>query len=323
VLAAVVIVAPLVLALVRPANDFFLVRNLSPAWIPICIALAAACAAPRARDLGTAAAMVLLLMFALATIEIDRNPVFQKADWRGVARALGSSTEPRAILVPGGQQAIPLKIFVHGVKWTQPPLHRPVLVDQVDVVGSLARGPLRGPGKHKGQELPAAAPIGAVLLGHKWVRNFDVARYELVHPWRLDTMQISARAGRFFRHRAPVQLLVLVAGGVPRRGPAPGAAARRVLAHPRGVRRRGIARHRGARQRRARSGRAGSGRARSGRARRRGAPRARARARRGQTVATDDKLTLQTVTSERCLMEVEPPAAVLRSYPCLRAQSPF
>jgi mannosyltransferase len=220
-LAAVVILAPLLLGLARPADDFFLVRNLSPAWIPLALALAAACAAPRARDLGTAVAMLLLVMFAIATIEIDRNPVFQKADWRGVARALGPSSEPRAIIVSGGQEAIPLKIMVHGVKWTQPPLDQRVTVDQVDVVGSLARATLRGPGHHKGRSIPIKRPIGAVLIGHEWVRNFDVNRYELIHPWRLDTMQISRYAGRFFLRHAPKELLVLVAGGVPRAGPPP------------------------------------------------------------------------------------------------------
>jgi uncharacterized membrane protein len=216
-LAAVVILAPLVLGVISPADDFFLVRNLSPAWIPLCVVLAAACAAPRARELGTAVAMVVLIMFTLATIEIARNPVFQRADWRGVARALGRSTEPRVILAAGGQEAFPLKIFVHGVKWTQPPLRTPVVVDQVDVVGSIARQPLRD--HQRGRAIPIKAPPDAILIGHEWVRNFDVARYELIHPWRFDTMQISARAGHFFPHRAPTQLLVLVAGGVPRQVP--------------------------------------------------------------------------------------------------------
>lgn len=221
-LAAMVIVLPLILALVRPADDFFLVRNLSAAWIPISVALAAACAVPRARDIGVAVATVLAILFVVATLEIDGNPVFQRANWRGVAHALGATTEPRAILVVGGAEALPLKIFVPGVHWNQPQMTQPVLIDEIDVVGSIAHTMLRGPAHDKARALPGRAPAGAILLGHRWVRNFNVARYELIRPWRMNALQISARAGRFFRHhRAPKQLLVLVGTGTPRPGLAP------------------------------------------------------------------------------------------------------
>jgi hypothetical protein len=222
VMAAAVIVLPLLLGLVRAADDFFLVRNLSAAWIPLCVALAAACAVPRARDVGVAVATVLVLMFTLATIEIASNPVFQRADWKDVARALGRVAEPRAILAVGGAEALPLKIFVPGVHWSQPAMTQPLLIDEIDVVGSIARTTLRGPEHRKGRALPGQAPAGAILLGHRWVRNFNVARYELIRPWLMNTKQISARAGRFFHHRrAPKQLLVLVGTGTPIPGLAP------------------------------------------------------------------------------------------------------
>jgi hypothetical protein len=220
--AATVIVVPLLIGLARAADDFFLVRNLSPAWIPLSVALAAACAAPRARDIGVAVATLLAVMFAIATFEIAQNPVFQRADWSGVGHALGTTSEPRAILVVGGQEALPLKIFVPHVRWNQPQFTQPVTVDEIDVVGSIAHTKLRGLEHRIGRALPVKAPAGAMLLGHRWVRNFDIARYELLQPWRMDTLQISARAGRFFRHnRAPAQMLVLVAGGTPRPGVAP------------------------------------------------------------------------------------------------------
>jgi uncharacterized membrane protein len=218
IIALIVIAAPLVLGLIRARDDVFLARNVSPAWIPIAVAVAAACAAPRARDLGTVVATVLVVMFAIAAIEIASSPVFQRADWRGVARAIGPSSEPRAILVTGGAEGDALKVFVHGVAWNQPPSTQPVTVDEIVVVGSVAHVTLRGPLHHKGRALPVRVAAGAVLLGGKWVRNFYVARYELLRPWHFDTAQLSARAGRFFRHHAPKQLLVLVAGGVPLAG---------------------------------------------------------------------------------------------------------
>ena len=237
-LAAVVILVPLVLGLIRGADDFFVVRNLSPAWIPLAVVLGAACAVPRARDLGIAFATVLVVIFAIATIEIATSPVFQKADWRGVARALGPTTEPRAILIAGGAEANALKILVPGVSWNQPTATQRVLVDQVDIVGSISHAPLRGPGHHKGRALPRRFVNGADLLGGHWVRNFYVARFELVHPWRFDGLQMSARAGRFFRHRAPKQLLILIARGVPRSGSVR-------IVHPPGVHRRHGGAHHG------------------------------------------------------------------------------
>jgi len=206
---AAVIVVPLALALVRPADDFFLVRNLSPALIPILVALAAACSAPRARDFGIIAATALLVMFVVATNEINTDTAFQRADWRGVAHVLGPSSEPRAILIAGGKAAIPLKIMLPGVSWKQPPDTRRLVFDQVAVVGSIAWARIRGPGHRKGRALPIEDPTGAFYLGHRLVRNFHVAGYELLHPWRLDTRQVAARAGRFFSH-APASLLVLV-----------------------------------------------------------------------------------------------------------------
>jgi len=206
---AAVIIGPLLLALLRPADDFFLVRNLSPAWIPISVALAAASAAPRARNVGMVAATVLLVIFVIATVEINADPAFQRADWRGVAHALGPAFEPRVILIAGGKSAIPLKIMLRGVNWVQPPDTRPVVFDQVAVVGSKAWAKIRGPGHHKGRALPLYQASGAVFLGRTWVRNFDVADFALLHPWRLDTLQVAHRAGRFFRH-TPANLLVLV-----------------------------------------------------------------------------------------------------------------
>ena len=307
-IAAFIIVAPLLVGLARPADDVFIVRNLSPAWIPIAVALAAACAAPRAKDIGTAAATVLVIVFAIATIEIDRNPVFQRADWRGVAHALGASTEPRAILVVGGAEGDALKIMVPGVKWNQPPRTQRVLVDQVDVVGSIAWVPIRGPGHHKARGLPVNAPLGAVLIGRERVRNFRIARYELVHPWRLDARQISARAGRFFYLRAPTQVLVLFAGGIPRSGPAPVVAppvipTRRPHAHRTRVHHarvhRGRAHHRRAHHRRVRRHRLHSRRA-------------------GGALAPFGSSPPESVISKKC--SAPEPIVVLRSYPCLSAR---
>ena len=218
--AACVLIVPLVVGVIWPAYDFFLAKNLAPAWIPLFVVLAAACAAPRTRDWGTVAAAVLVTIFVVAEIQIQTNPVFQKADWKDVAHAIGASTQPRAILVEGGQAAIPLKVFLPGVSWVQPPAGQRVVVDQVAIVGTVTRVFLRGAGAHAGRAaLPILDPSGGVVFVRRtWIHNFDVAQYQLPHPWRFTLDQLSARAGRFF-HRVPKQLLILV------QRPTPGAVA--------------------------------------------------------------------------------------------------
>jgi mannosyltransferase len=214
-----VFIAPLALGLL--GQDYFLSRNVIPAFIPLATVIAAACAAPRARIFGTALAVLLLTMFSVAAIVVQTHPYLQRPQWRNVARVLGPAPVPRAILVADGTTADPLKIYLPNVTWVQPHA-RSVLIGEIDVVGAtkrlaLAAEPgnvsqaLAEPQRHsRGSALPrSVAPPGSRLLVRERIDNWIVARFVLAHPTRLSIRQLDRRAPRFFRH-APEALLVFV-----------------------------------------------------------------------------------------------------------------
>src|SRR5581483_3453110 len=134
--ALAVIVVPLVLGLAGP--DYFLARNLIPAWIPLAVVLAAACVVPRARIAGIGLATLSIAGFAFATFHIQDTAYLQRPQWREVASAIGDAPVPRAILAAGGATANPLKIYLPHVNWVQPH-KRFVQIDEVIVVGTRGR----------------------------------------------------------------------------------------------------------------------------------------------------------------------------------------
>jgi mannosyltransferase len=214
-----VIIAPLALGLL--GQDYFLSRNVIPAFIPLATVVAAACAAPRARIVGTALAVVLLTMFSVAAIIVQTHPYLQRPAWRNVARSLGPASVPRAILAADGTTADPLKIYLPDVAWVQPHA-RKVWISEVDVVGATKRlalvtgrakvdAALAEPQRHpKGSALPrSVSPPGARLLIRERVDNWVVARFALSHPELVSINQLDRSAHRFFR-RTPEALLVFV-----------------------------------------------------------------------------------------------------------------
>jgi len=218
VLVTFVWIAPL--ALHYLGQDYFLSRNVMPAVVPLVVAVAAACAAPRARLLGGALAAALLAMFAVAAVRVQSHPYLERPNWEAVARALGPATVPRAILASDGTTADPLKIYLPRVNWTEP-YGRQFWIREIDVVGAtkrlglLAARPteaavvLKGAIAHPmGSSVPSSvAPRGARLIMRFRLLNWVLARFELRRPIRVSIDQLTALAPRFFR-RTPDKLLV-------------------------------------------------------------------------------------------------------------------
>ena len=194
-LAAVVIAVPLILA--ELGRDYYVVRNLIPAWIPLAVLLGAACTAPRTRAAGAALGAVLLIAFVAALVKIDSRTQYQRPNWRGVASALGGAAIPRAIVAYDGQFAAePLAIYLPGVPWTTPG-KTPVSVGEVDVVGSVW------------QTVPRALPAGVRLMSSKPVDDFRVVRLSLNSAWRLLPAAIGARAGQLLTPAPPNPAVLL------------------------------------------------------------------------------------------------------------------
>ncbi len=215
-IAGFVFLAPLALSLI--GQDYFLSRNEIPAFVPLATVLAAACAAPRMRVVGTGLAIALLAMFSAAAIYVQTHPFLQRPDWRHVAHALGPAVAPRAILAADGLTADPLKIYLPGVDWTAS-RSRKVRLSEVDVVGATKRIALAQKARpaeedsvpvprHTGRPLPrSVAPRGMRLVTRFRVNNWVIAKFAFRHPESLSINQLSAMAPRFFR-RTPAALLV-------------------------------------------------------------------------------------------------------------------
>jgi mannosyltransferase len=214
-----VILAPLALGLL--GQDYFLSRNVIPAFIPLATVVAAACVAPRARILGGALAVALLAMFSVAAVIVQTHPYLQRPNWRGVARWLGPAPVPRAILAADGTTADPLKIYLPNAIWVQLRAQKS-LIREIDVVGATKRLALVSDDRNvkqallepqrsdRGSALPrSVAPPGARLLSRVRINNWVVARFALAHPRRLSINQLSRIATRFFR-RTPKALLVFM-----------------------------------------------------------------------------------------------------------------
>lgn len=145
-LAAAVIGIPLVLALA--GHDNFIARGLMPAWPPLAVVIGAACAAPRARVLGTAFALLLGALFVYGYVRVSSDAQLQKPNVRAVAGALGHSTRPRAIVAYGDQFVTgPLSVYMPDIAWAGPGEKalpdKPVAIGELDIVGSAEDTPSR------------------------------------------------------------------------------------------------------------------------------------------------------------------------------------
>lgn len=194
-MAGVVLLAPLLLALL--GRDYYLARALISAWIPLAVVVGAACTARHTLAPGLAFASVLLAMFIYAQARIDRNPQYQRPDWRGVAHALGSTRDARAIVVYDGALATaPLSYYLPRAPWSLSP--RTVRsVSEVDIVANIW------------QPAPRSLPPGTRLLASRSVAGFVVDRFRVAPTWRLTPAEIAARAGELVSPAPPDRAVVI------------------------------------------------------------------------------------------------------------------
>ncbi len=97
-IAAFTVAVPLAVAVVHPAADFVLARNLVPALVPLLIAVAISSTLDRARRTGIAVAAVLFAYSLGFTVLADTSPSLQRVDWKSVAARLGEPRAPRAMV---------------------------------------------------------------------------------------------------------------------------------------------------------------------------------------------------------------------------------
>jgi mannosyltransferase len=164
----------LAIAAAGAGADYIDTRNLLPTWPALALVAAAGLAAGRARRVGrlgvaAAAAVSIACVFAVVL-----TPLYQRANWRGVAHALGPAPSIRAI-VGDRQSFTSLSPYVHGLAPTPP---TGAGVGEVDVFAlALQSSP---PAR------PAAAPSlpGFTLVARKQTDTYTLLRYRSPLPIR-------------------------------------------------------------------------------------------------------------------------------------------
>jgi uncharacterized membrane protein len=98
---------PLLMALL--GADYLLPRNAIALYVPLVLVVAAGLGA--AGRLGIAGAVAVCAVALTVNVEVASDAKLQRDDWRGAARALGSATEPRAVVVTPDYQSKPLRLY--------------------------------------------------------------------------------------------------------------------------------------------------------------------------------------------------------------------
>lgn len=148
--------------------DYLNARNVLPALVPLLAALGAGFGASRLPRAGTAllAALCALSLAIVVTVAADRE--YQRADWRGLADALGTSGEARALVISPANGELALRYYRPGLVLMGP---EGATVGEVDVVGvATSRDPGAAP------ELPAL--VGTTLAVGGFAPEPDSTRTE-------------------------------------------------------------------------------------------------------------------------------------------------
>jgi mannosyltransferase len=179
-LSAITVAALALPALLALADeDHVVTRNLLAA-LPLAAALAGGglaamgTAAPWPAAAATAAACALALV---AVVGVAVDPAFQRDDWRGAARALGTADGERVVVgMPGA--LVPLRYYLPGLErlGASPPT-----VAEVDYIGlAMHRG-----GSRSAPPRPGADPLpgpGFVVAEHLETATFTVVRMRAPAP---------------------------------------------------------------------------------------------------------------------------------------------
>jgi hypothetical protein len=111
-IAAAIVVVPLVASAL--GQDFFITRNVIPAWLPLTISVAAVLAAVRGRA-GPILAGVLSVLLAVTFLSSEGRTTVERPGWRAVAAALEPPAGRRLVILPDGSFdgiALPLALYL-------------------------------------------------------------------------------------------------------------------------------------------------------------------------------------------------------------------
>jgi len=163
---------PLALALLDPAKDYVLARNLLPALLPLLLVASIGLTLRRARRAGAVVGAVLVAYSLGFSIWASVSPTLQRPDWKAVASALGEPGTPRA-MVTWTLGAASLRFYLStGSLQTRPSEGFEWWVGEVDFISEGPAPPPR----------PALLGPGFRQAGYEQVGRLYVRRYVRTGP---------------------------------------------------------------------------------------------------------------------------------------------
>jgi mannosyltransferase len=175
-LVAATVVVPLTLALLAPAKDYVIARNLLPALVPLLAAVAIGTTLRGARRSGALVAAVLVAYSFGFSAWASVSPAWQRPDWNAIATRLGEPTAPRAIVL-WTLGAASLRYYLStGSFQVQPADGFSWDVHEVDFVsdGPAPSVPARALG-------PRFRQVGYEKVGRLYVRRYALPGPDLAH----------------------------------------------------------------------------------------------------------------------------------------------
>lgn len=144
--------------LAAPAGaDYLNTRNVLPALIPLLIVLAVGYGASLPARAGTVLLGALCALSLAIVVAVAADTQYQRQDWEGLARALGKTDEPRALVVSPANGELALRYYLPDVRKLGPEGAEVGEVDVIAVAGS--------PDPGKAPELPILVGTALAVPG--------------------------------------------------------------------------------------------------------------------------------------------------------------
>jgi len=152
--------------------DYLNARNVLPALVPLLAALAVGCAASNRPRLGGGLLAALCALSLTIVVAVAADVRYQRPDWRGLARALGTAPGPRALVVSPANGELALRYYRPTIRTLGPQGAAVREVDVIAVAGS------RDPGK--APQIPALVGTGLGVGGFGPPHRTATSAYELL-----------------------------------------------------------------------------------------------------------------------------------------------
>lgn len=166
---------PVVLALA--GADYLDTRNLLAAWLPLMLVPAIGLGARHAGRTGAVATLGLCAVGLFVSISVWTNSAYQRENDRGVARALGPATVPRAIVVTPASSSVPIGLYIGGF------IRRPIPVKEVAVVALAQRSSTFSGAKPPPRPATHAPPApGFKLVERRFTPTYTLFRFRSPKP---------------------------------------------------------------------------------------------------------------------------------------------